>query len=163
MKLDLNLKISSEHEGIIIYDIIFNYNYFYIVIRQVYIKGEKISPTKSTPEVILNPEGKIVIKGRLMNKGETEFYKQIEGWIDMYVSNPAEITTVDIGLEYFNGVNSVIFISLLKKITQVNLKNKRIVFNWYYEDGDEDILEMGEFISTVLNVPFNFIMTSDEF
>jgi hypothetical protein len=35
------------------------------------------------------------------------------------------------------------------------------MINWYYEDGDEDILEQGEYISTTLEIPFNFIMTSD--
>jgi hypothetical protein len=32
------------------------------------------------------------------------------------------------------------------------------MINWYYEEGDEDILEKGENISSVLDVTFNFIM-----
>jgi hypothetical protein len=32
------------------------------------------------------------------------------------------------------------------------------MINWYYEEGDEDILEKGENISSVLDVIFNFIM-----
>jgi len=35
------------------------------------------------------------------------------------------------------------------------------VVNWYYEEGDEDILEKGEFLSDELNVPFNFIEIFD--
>jgi hypothetical protein len=31
------------------------------------------------------------------------------------------------------------------------------VFNWYYEEGDEDILERGEYFASVLDVRFNFI------
>jgi hypothetical protein len=39
--------------------------------------------------------------------------------------------------------------------------NKKYSINWYYEEGDEDILEKGEDISSALNIPFNFIMISD--
>ena len=38
------------------------------------------------------------------------------------------------------------------------LKNKKFMVNWYYDEGDEDILEKGEYISSVVEVPFNFIM-----
>jgi hypothetical protein len=68
---------------------------------------------------------------------------------------------VDICLEYFNGVNSLIFTSLLKKITEVKLKDKLIVMNWYYEEDDEDILAQGENISSVLDIPVNYIMLSE--
>jgi hypothetical protein len=121
---------------------------------------KNIAPTESTPKVVLDPEGFIMIKGRWMNKNAAEFYKQIEEWIEIYVSNPAEITRVDICLEYFNGINSLVFISLLKKITDVKLKDKQVVINWYYEEDDDDILDQGENISTLLNLPVNLIMLS---
>jgi hypothetical protein len=39
----------------------------------------------------------------------------------------------------------------------VALKNRKVFINWFYEEGDEDILERGEYLSSVLDVPFNFI------
>ena len=117
-----------------------------------------IAPTNSTPGVFLDPGGTITIKGRSMNKNDAEFYKQIESWIDIYVHNPADTTCVDIYLEYFNGVNSIIFNSLLKKISNVKLKNKELVINWYYEEDDDNILAQGENISSVLDIPINLIM-----
>jgi hypothetical protein len=121
---------------------------------------KNIAPTDSTPGVLLDPGGTIIIKGRSMNKNATEFYKQIESWIDIYVHNPADITCVDIYLEYFNGVNSIIFNSLLKKISKVRLKNKELVINWYYEEDDDDILAQGENISSVLDIPINLVLMS---
>jgi hypothetical protein len=41
------------------------------------------------------------------------------------------------------------------------LKNKKYIINWYYDEGDEDIIEKGEYISSITEVPFNFIMISD--
>jgi len=120
-----------------------------------------IAPTESTPEVVLDPAGIIVIKGKSMNNNAAEFYAQIVRWIDAYINDPADLTSVDIYPEYFNGVNSMIFISLLKKISNVKLKNKELVINWHYEEDDEDILAQGENISSVLDIPINLIMTSE--
>ena len=47
-----------------------------------------------------------------------------------------------------------------KKSPKADLENKKFIFNWYYEDGDEDILERGEYFASVLDVDFNFIKTS---
>jgi hypothetical protein len=122
---------------------------------------KNIAPTENTPKVVLDPVGVIMIKGRSMIKNAGEFYKQVEEWIDIYVRNPADLTRVDICLEYFNGVNSLIFTSLLRKITEVKLKDKLIVMNWYYEEDDEDILAQGENIASVLDIPVNYIMLSE--
>jgi hypothetical protein len=125
------------------------------------LTAKNIAATQSTPEVILDPDGVIIIKGRSMNKNAAEFYKQIERWINEYVSNPAKITRVEIYLEYFNSINSKIFISLLRKISEVMLKDKEFIINWYYEEDDEDILAQGENISSVLNIPINMIIISE--
>ncbi|MBP7509814.1 MAG: SiaC family regulatory phosphoprotein [Prolixibacteraceae bacterium] len=38
---------------------------------------------------------------------------------------------------------------------------KKIVIHWYYEDGDDDILERGKYISESLNIPLEFIEIDD--
>ena len=120
----------------------------------------RISPSKNTPEIVLNPEGMIRIKGRSIHENVTEFFTPVEEWVTNYILNPAEVTCVDINLEYFNSASAKVFIHLMQKITFVSLKNKKFIFNWYYEDGDEDILERGEYFSSVLDIPFNFIKIS---
>jgi hypothetical protein len=119
---------------------------------------ENIAPTKNTPEVVLNPDGFIKIIGRSMNANVIEFSKQIEDWIDSYICNPADLTCVDFHLEYLSTNNQKFYITLINKIKPIKLKNKKYIINWYYDEGDEDILEKGEYISSVVEVPFNFIM-----
>jgi hypothetical protein len=117
----------------------------------------RISPTKNTPEIILNPEGIIRIKGRSIHENVTEFFEPVEDWISEYITVPAEVTSVDLNLEYFNSASAKVFIHILQKITYVTLKHKKFIFNWYYEDGDDDILERGEYFASVLDVKINFI------
>jgi hypothetical protein len=116
---------------------------------------------KELPEIILNPEGTIIIKGRWMNGNMVSFEKPITDWVDAYICDPAETTCIDIYCEYFSGSSSAILMSFLRKFFYVKLKDKELKINWYYEDGDEDILEQGEYISTTLEIPFTFIMTSE--
>ena len=118
-----------------------------------------ILPTKNTPEVILDPNGIIKITGRLIPENAEDFFIPIEKWIDEYFKNPAEITCVEISLEYINSVGSKYLLDLIRKITDIHLKKNSIKFiiNWYYTDEDEDMLEKGTIFSSKSDVPFNFI------
>jgi hypothetical protein len=120
----------------------------------------KISPTKNTPEILLNPEGIIRVRGRSIPENVTDFFASVEDWITLYIINPANITNVDMNLEYCNSASAKVLIHILQKITFVTLKNKKFIINWYYEDGDDDILERGEYFAAILDVPFNFIKIS---
>ncbi len=117
----------------------------------------KFAPTKTTPEIFLNPEGIIRIRGRSIHENAADFFSPVEEWVSEYVKSPANVTSVELSLEYFNSASAKIFISLLQKITYVTLRHKKYVINWYYEDGDEDILERGEYFAAILDVPVNFI------
>jgi hypothetical protein len=120
----------------------------------------RIPPTKKTPEIMLNPDGIIRIKGRSIHEDVADFFVPVEDWVTQYIISPAEVTCVDMSLDYFNSASAKVFIHLLQKVTYVSLKHKKFIFNWYYEDGDEDILERGQYFSSVLDVPFNFIKIS---
>lgn len=124
------------------------------------MQEKRISPTKTSPEVILSPNGIIKIKGRSIQENVSDFFEPIDTWISEYINNPADLTCVDMILEYFNSASAKMFIHLLQKLTYVQLKDKKFIFNWYYEVGDEDILERGEYFSSILDVPFHFIKLS---
>jgi SiaC family regulatory phosphoprotein len=118
-----------------------------------------ISPTKSTPEVILDPKGTVKLTGRLIPENAEDFFDPIEEWIKEYFYSPAEITCVEISLEYINSVGTKYLLDLIHKITHTYLRknNKMFIINWYYRDEDEDIFEKGTFFSSNLDIPFNFI------
>jgi hypothetical protein len=126
------------------------------------IHGGKISGTAKTPEIILTPDGAISIKGRWMMENSASFSKVLSDWYDTYIFDLPEITVIDIYLEYFSGVNFFILISLLRKILCVKLIHREIPINWYYEEGDEDVLDLGEYISAYLGTTFKYIVITDK-
>jgi hypothetical protein len=120
-----------------------------------------ITATNKTPEVLLDPEGFVKIKGRAIDESVRKIPDQIVNWIDAYVTNPAEVTEVTIALEFLNSFNTIILTSTLKKISQVIQNGKKLLIHWYYEEDDVDIFERGEYISANINVPIEFIMTNN--
>jgi hypothetical protein len=121
------------------------------------MKELKITATRTTPEILMNPAGIIKLKGRAIHENIITFFKPVEDWVNEYVKFPADVTCIDVSLEYFNSASAKLLVHILQKISYVQLKNKKFIVNWYYEEGDEDILERGEYFSSVLDIPFNLI------
>lgn len=116
-----------------------------------------IQPSKNSPEVILLPEGTIKIRGRGLTVNKIDIPDEIIKWIEEYILDPHESTTIDICFEYLNSYSSTILVSIIKKISSVMLKGKKLIINWHYEDDDDDVYERGECISSSISIPFNFI------
>jgi hypothetical protein len=132
---------------------------FYVKFKILKNNQKIISPTRNTPEVILDEKGTIKFTGRLIPENAEDFFNPIEVWINEYFQRPAEITCVEIRLEYINSVGSKFLLNILHIITHIHLNKdkKRFVIRWYYRDEDEDILELGKFLSSDLDVPFDYI------
>jgi hypothetical protein len=97
--------------------------------------------------------------GRLIPENAIEFFNPIDEWINEYFCNASDITYFEIYFEYINSEGIKHLLDFFHKIIHIHLKNnkKKLKIDWYYKDGDEDILEQGTFFSSVLKVPFNFI------
>ena len=117
----------------------------------------KIASSKNTPEIFMSPKGVIKIKGRSIHESVADFFTPVKEWVNAYIANPAQLTTVDLNLEYCNSSSAKALISILQQIKNVTIEGKSFVINWYYEDGDDDIFERGEYFASILDVPINFI------
>ncbi len=118
-----------------------------------------IESTKKTPEVSFNTDGKIRISGRSIPEDASRFYEDLYEWIYYYCQNPAETTIVDVNLEYFNSGSSKALLHILRALADVTKNDHKLTINWYYEEGDDDILEKGEYYESILEIQFNFIET----
>lgn len=116
-------------------------------------------PSEKSPEIYLNPDGIIKIRGRGFMFNNTEVPATVSEWIDSYVADPKDITYVNLAFEYLNSFTAKILVSILNKLTKLILLNKKLVIKWHYEHDDSDILERGEYISSAVDIPFEFIRT----
>ena len=118
-----------------------------------------LESTRKTPEVLLDPNGKIRIGGRSIPEDASKFYDFILNWVIEYVTAPKDTTTVDIELEYFNSGSAKFVMQILRELSELNAMGRVLKVNWYYEEGDDDILERGEYYSSILSLDVNFIET----
>jgi hypothetical protein len=118
-----------------------------------------IASTKRTPEVSFTSDGRLMISGRSIPEDPSKFYDQLYEWTFHYCQQAKHSTTIDISLEYFNSGSSKALLHILRALADLAKKGQQLSINWYYEEGDDDILERGEYYESILNVQFNFIET----
>jgi hypothetical protein len=116
-------------------------------------KGDKELPSLKFNE----EEGLIEISGRSIGtRARNNFWQPLIDKMEEYLDEARDIT-LNIDLEYFATSSAKAMFDLFKLIQKkVNIKQKKFIINWYYED--EDILEAGEDYSLIIpNTQFNFI------
>lgn len=117
-----------------------------------------IEGSSKTPTVNFDADsGKLVLKGRSIPENSIEFYKPMVDWLEEYMDNAAELTEVNIELEYFNTSSSKCLLDVFKKLEAVYKAGNEVKINWYYEEDDEDMLEAGEDYHSIIKIPFNMI------
>ena len=117
-----------------------------------------IMGTPKTPAVRSDAkQGLLEITGRSNPENTIEVYKPIVNWVEEYVQNPGEKTTINIQLEHFNTSSSKSLIGILKRLESLKKEGREVIVNWYYDADDEDILEAGENFESVIQIPFNMI------
>jgi hypothetical protein len=123
----------------------------------------KITGTAKAPTVNFDPEnGKLELTGRSIPEDSMKFYKPLLEWLDNYIANPPEKTSVNINLEYFNTSSSKCILDLFKKLEKIKTAGKEIIINWYYEEDNEVLKESGEDYMGIISIPFNFILIKEQ-
>jgi hypothetical protein len=115
------------------------------------------APTSKTPYVLLDPNGRINFRGRSIPEDVTLFYEDILEWVRTYSNAPAPSTEVEVQMEYLNSGTSKYMLKILKVIKDIDLKGKTLKINWIYEEGDDDIMERGEYYASILDLKIKFI------
>jgi len=115
-----------------------------------------IEPTKKSLEVECSP-GYFKLSGNSILSDPRKFFKPIVEWVESYLKEPEEVTTVDLKLEYVDtaSVQSVFDVMRMFKVLQE--QKKELVVNFYFEFDDPELLELGEIMEGRLGIKFNFI------
>lgn len=114
-----------------------------------------IEGSPKTPSINFDGnEGIFLIAGRSIPENSLDFYKPVMDWLDTYINEPKELTTVNIKLEYFNTSSSKCLLDVFKKLEIMFKRGKKVGINWFYEADDEDMLEAGEDYQSIIKIPF---------
>ncbi len=132
-----------------------------------------IEGTDLTPTISLDPvKGYFEIEGYSRPEDVNEFYTPVVEWLRDYkeknINNKLkagyesnELNFV-FKLTYFNSASTKFITEVLFIIRDLNKNNKQINISWYYEEYDEDMLEVGEDLSAMIKIPFNYYAMDEE-
>lgn len=105
-----------------------------------------IEGSDTLPAVQFNTDGLLKITGRALPENAFEFFNPLITWIKEFSKDEVNL---EINLEYFNTAVSKQLHDFLKAV-EANQKLKKINVKWFYEDGDDEILESGEIYEELL-------------
>ncbi len=117
------------------------------------MKDLVLKETEKTPSVALSTNGVLKIEGRSIPEDAARFFKPLLDWTKEFTSNEIR---VDIKLEYFNTSSSKFILEMLR-LLENNPDNSNILVNWFYEEGDLDVLESGQYFESIIGIPFKYI------
>jgi len=122
------------------------------------MKGYFIKSTKVTPSVYFNPaKGLLDMRGKSSPENPLTFYNHLYSSLDQFGASENSILSVNVAFEYFNTSSSKCIYGMFKKLECLRKVGKKVNVNWYYEDGDEDMMEAGEDLSFMFKFEFNFV------
>lgn len=125
--------------------------------RILNMEALKIEPYLQTPEIDFNPDtGKLLLSGKSYPADAIDFYRPIIEWSKEYVKSPQKKTELICDIEYLNSASQKQLVELIMAFKPLNNSENEILVVWKYEEGDDDILAVGELIEYELKLPFKY-------
>ena len=117
-----------------------------------------INATETTPLVNFDPEkGILEIEGRIIPEDASAFFSPIFSWLENYLPDKEQSTTLRFCLFYNNTSSSKRILSIMKKMDALFLEGANLKIRWEYEEGDEDAIADGEDYKSFLKIPFEIV------
>ena len=125
-----------------------------------------IEPTANSPRIVLNPEEKnFEFSGESRPENVRKFYLPILEWLEAFTteqdkSKDAERVSgllCQFNFEYFNSTSAKYILDIFKSLNAINAMGIGLDIKWFYEEDDEDMLEVGQEMSRMSKLPFEYI------
>ena len=118
----------------------------------------RIDKDVKTPFIELDPEkGVLTIEGRSIPEDPESFYDVVYTSMFEYYKEPKRVTTFNFQFEYINSGSSKFILRFFHLIKNQYDSGNDCLVNWYYEEDDENILDLGKHYKNTFKLPFKFI------
>jgi len=117
-----------------------------------------IEAAYNTPQVKFDAAmGYMELYGRSIPEYAGKFYGPLNRWIKEYINNPAPTTTFALKLDYLNSSSTKQVTDILQILEAIKDSGDPIIVEWYYEEDDEEMLDVGEDFEHAVDLPFKMI------
>jgi hypothetical protein len=129
-----------------------------------------IPATEFTPKVNFMVEsGHLEISGVSRPEDVAGFYEEPLDWLEKFTdsilkpgnSYGLKDLRFSFNLSYFNSSSSKFIIQILRHVKNLINHGIEVDIDWYYEEGDEKMMEDGEDLAEAVELEFNYIEMED--
>jgi len=133
------------------------------------MRGLDIPVTEKSPRVLFDPANQIFeMQGNSRPENVRDFYFPIIYKIRKYFEKVVDKKQAEkfnehgfkfnFKLDYFNSSSAKFIADIILLIKNFSDEGLNMKVYWYFNDGDEDMKEVGEDFSDMVSFPFNYIM-----
>ena len=129
-----------------------------------------IEPTVNSPSIVLDPEARTL--NFRVNHGRKMYVSFIclswSGW-KSYTTEQENLQDDErtfglqcqFNFEYFNSTSAKYILDIFKSLNAINAIGIGLEIKWLYEEDDEDMLEVGQEMSRMSKLSFEYIKSDD--
>lgn len=103
-----------------------------------------IDKTNQTPGIIFKTNGDLLINGISTPDNVQKLFQPVFIWLNEFQSTKPLVVNLTLEIDYLNTSSTRILVELLVLINSFKQHDAKINIVWCYEEGDDDMLELGE-------------------
>lgn len=105
----------------------------------------EVAKTSCTPYILIDEANNLMkFEGESFHENTLQFFKEIIGWLNDYLSNDHEPFTFECALNYFNSSTSKILFDMMDKMDESINNHGKVTVKWYVHKGNELMYELHE-------------------
>lgn len=129
-----------------------------------------IEATVNSPKIVLDPESKkFEFSGESRPENVRNFYLPVLEWLEKYTNHesgldkPQRTSELDcvFNFEYFNSTSAKYILDIFKSLNALDAIGVELDIKWFYEEDDEDMLEVGEEMSRMSKLKFEYVISDN--
>jgi len=115
-------------------------------------------PSEDEPEIILDKVKNIIrFSGTSIPEDPDKLFKPVMNWVNQYVTSPNPETKLEFMMDYYNSSTARFFVEMLEKFEELNENTGNVRIIWNCKKDDIVMLERGEDLEAIIQIPFEFI------
>ena len=121
----------------------------------------RIEKTNNTPSVYIDEDNMLCrIEGSSYPEDAHEIYQHVLDWLERVQHKTGSQLVVEFDYDFLNSISHKKVWQILQGLKQFHNNGNEVKVKWYFEENDEDIMEAGEDLSELMNIPFEIIEKS---
>ena len=126
------------------------------------VENLNIKGTEYTPEIYLQTNGKLLLKGISTPSNSYSVYRPVIDWLDNFKLAKPEVIKLIFHLEYINTSTKNMLLQVIQKCNSFKEIGSEVEIIWQYDVEDEDQLDLGHMLESIVRCKFKFVVIKVE-